>query len=78
MQVFVVQIFTKIQWKLGGMLVICLRRIRAEHACKLLLESDMAIYEIAQELGYDDEKHFSRYFRKQIGTPPSIYRQRRD
>ena len=62
----------------GETLAGALRRIRAEHASKLLLETDMAVYEIAQTLGYDDEKHFSRFFKKETGLTPSACRKRQE
>jgi LacI family transcriptional regulator len=62
----------------GETLAGALRRIRAEHACKLLLETDQAVYAIAQNLGYDDEKHFSRYFKKETGLTPSAYRRKKE
>jgi LacI family transcriptional regulator len=61
----------------GETLAGAIRRIRADYACKLLLETELAIYEIAHKLGYDDEKHFSRYFRNEKGLSPSDYRYRR-
>lgn len=62
----------------GETLAGALRRIRAEHACKLLLQTEMAVYEIAQKLAYDDEKHFSRYFKKETGLTPSAYRRKKE
>lgn len=34
------------------------------------------IKEIASELGFEDELYFSRYFSKEVGYPPTVYRER--
>jgi AraC family transcriptional activator of pobA len=35
------------------------------------------IHDIAEELGFTDASHFARFFRKQTGTPPHEFRDRR-
>jgi AraC-like DNA-binding protein len=45
-----------------------------QSACRLLLESDDSIGEIADNLGFHDAFHFSRRFREKIGMPPSSFR----
>lgn len=39
-----------------------------------LLHSDMRIVEIADELGFTDESHLNKFFRKQIGASPTTFR----
>ncbi|GAB3933825.1 helix-turn-helix transcriptional regulator [Larkinella terrae] len=39
-----------------------------------LQHSDMRITEIAQELGFTDESHLNKFFRKQKGRSPSAFR----
>ncbi|NOU73060.1 response regulator [Paenibacillus sp. LMG 31458] len=47
---------------------------RIETACKLLVGTEMKIYEIANEVGYSDEKHFSKLFSQIKNTGPREYR----
>ncbi len=39
-----------------------------------LLHSDMRINEIAAEMGFTDESHLNKFFRKQKGLSPTIFR----
>lgn len=48
--------------------------LKMQLACKLLDYSDMSIKEISYELGFFDQYHFSKYFSRHIGMPPSKYR----
>ena len=41
-----------------------------------LLITDMTVREIAYDLKFSDEFHFSRYFKKHVGSSPNYYRQR--
>lgn len=49
-------------------------RLKMQHACQLLDYSQLRIYEIGREIGYDDPYYFSRVFTKMIGVSPSKYR----
>jgi len=42
-----------------------------------LLHSDMRMGEIVDELGFTDESHLSKFFRKQKGTSPTLFRKNR-
>ncbi|WP_108991292.1 response regulator [Paenibacillus agaridevorans] len=48
--------------------------IRMEKAKKLLAEPGIKIYEVAEQLGYQDWKHFSRTFKDRTGYGPAEYR----
>jgi AraC-like DNA-binding protein/mannose-6-phosphate isomerase-like protein (cupin superfamily) len=49
-------------------------RVRTEAAKRLLLETPLAISEIAYRLGYEDPAYFSRRFRRIAGLSPAQYR----
>lgn len=51
-------------------------RIRAEHAARMLRETDKTVSEIAYACGFYDHAHFSRSFRKIMQISPSKYRSR--
>lgn len=43
-----------------------------------LLKTDKIAKEIAYELGFQDQSHFSRFFKKETGLPPSKYRKKKE
>lgn len=49
-------------------------QVRMEHAKQQLENTDKSIQEIAFSVGYNDEKYFSRSFKKLTGLVPSDYR----
>lgn len=49
--------------------------VRCDRARELLLETDLSIAAIATELGYPDAFSFSKQFTRQVGLPPSRFRQ---
>jgi two-component system response regulator YesN len=48
---------------------------RMEHAMRLLTQTDMMIYEIAEKVGYNNARHFSDMFKKNYGKLPQEVRQ---
>ncbi len=52
-----------------------LQEIRMEHAKQLLKQSNLAIAEISDAVGYQDTSYFSSLFRKQAGVTPREYRE---
>lgn len=47
---------------------------RIEQAALMLVQSDAKVAEVARAVGYDDQYHFSRVFRRITGMAPSQYR----
>ncbi|QOR67195.1 response regulator [Cytobacillus suaedae] len=51
-----------------------LTRIRMEKAKEMLKNQQLKIYEIAYQVGYQNEKYFSKVFKKFVGCTPNEYR----
>lgn len=51
-----------------------LRRVRIEYACRELMDSNVAVTNIAFAAGFADQSHFSRTFKRLCGTTPGRYR----
>lgn len=49
------------------------KSIRLKNAVRLLQQKDMTVYEVANAVGFDDWKYFSREFKKQYGTSPGKF-----
>ena len=49
---------------------------RMQMACRLLLESNIPIYQISEIVGYQSLEHFNRTFKAQKGMPPSEFRKK--
>jgi AraC-like DNA-binding protein len=49
--------------------------LKFARAVTRLQEGRSSVGEIAEELGYSDTAHFTRFFRHRAGTPPSAYRE---
>ncbi|NMA83477.1 MAG: response regulator [Epulopiscium sp.] len=58
----------------GSNFIDLLNEIRISEACRLLVESNHKIYEIAELVGYSDIAYFSRVFKKQTSLTPTQYR----
>lgn len=52
-----------------------LTEVRMNHARRLLLQSSLMIYEIAEQVGYNNARHFSDMFKKKFGKLPQEYKQ---
>lgn len=50
-------------------------RVKCNCARKLLLETDMSIYEISCGLGFTDCNNFNRFFKRVEGISPGLFRQ---
>jgi AraC-like DNA-binding protein len=52
-----------------------LLNLRVAEATRLLEESDLTVSGIASAVGYSDPAHFTRAFKRAVGTSPAAYRQ---
>lgn len=50
------------------------QQYRITHACKLLVESELSVTDIAFESGFNNFSHFNKVFRKVTNKSPSDYR----
>lgn len=50
-----------------------LRRLRIEKACNLLRCEYASLADVAQQLGFADQSHFTRSFRRVTGTTPAAF-----
>jgi len=50
------------------------QQLRVEAACEMLQQPETPMAEIALQLGFADQSHFSRIFRRLIGMPPKAWR----
>lgn len=62
--------------ELGCSIIKQLTRARVAYISRLLTETEMRINEIATLVGYEDDRHFSRYFKRTTGLTPQAYRRR--
>lgn len=53
------------------------KELRLYKAQQLLLQSDKPIYTIARQIGFKDDKYFSKMFQQRFGLLPSAYRHQR-
>ncbi|WP_226527235.1 response regulator [Metabacillus niabensis] len=60
----------------GAGFVQYLRNVRMKHACRLLKKTELTNKDVAKEVGFWDEKHFRRTFKKDIGLTPGEYREK--
>ena len=54
-----------------------LTKVRMDEAVRLLQETDEKSYVIAGMVGYEEPTYFSYVFKKQFGTSPAKYRQKK-
>lgn len=51
-----------------------LTQLRMQHACQLLKETDLPLYDVASRVGYESDLAFTRTFKKRLGRTPTAYR----
>lgn len=60
--------------KMGITFIEHLTRIRISNAKKLLKQTHLKNYEVAERVGYHDSRYFSQIFKKKVGLSPSEFR----
>ena len=68
-----VAVYKKIFALTGKAPIDFIRSIRMQRAVQLLEKSDLTISEIAYEVGFNNPKYFSRFFKKEFTMPPSAF-----
>jgi len=59
---------------LGDNFINYLNGVRIEKACELLKDVRLKTYEVANQVGFQDEKYFTKVFKKISGVSPSQYK----
>ena len=68
-----VHLYKKLKATTGKTPVEFIRLIRLKRGAQMLRESQLNVSEIAFQLGYNNPKYFSKYFKEEFGVLPSIY-----
>jgi AraC-like DNA-binding protein len=55
-----------------------IRSIRLKRAAQLLVQGQYPVTEVAEMVGFNTQKYFSRYFKEAFGVNPSQYAQRQN
>jgi AraC-like DNA-binding protein len=50
------------------------RQLRVEHACRALSRTDTPLAEVALNVGFSDQSHFSTVFKRHTGFTPAAFR----
>jgi len=53
-------------------------KLRLEKASRLLLDTDLSIKEVADRIGFDSYRGFSKAFKNNYGVLPTMYRKTRE
>ena len=48
-----------------------LEQLVIQKACRLLIEEDKSMAQIAEELDFSDQFYFTKYFKRKMHMPPS-------
>ncbi len=51
-----------------------IKNLRIEEAKRLLVETELPVYQIADQVGFADYNYFCRVFKKEVGLPAKKYR----
>ncbi|MFW5857954.1 MAG: helix-turn-helix domain-containing protein [Planctomycetota bacterium] len=53
------------------------REVKTREGARLLTGTELPVAEVARRLGYSDQAHFTRAFRRSFGATPAAYRRQR-
>lgn len=62
---------------LGESVVSYFTKLKINHACNLLVNTNFTVLDIASRLSFDSLSHFIKIFKKQTGCTPGEYRKKR-
>ena len=62
----------------GKSFVAYLTEVRMEEARRLLDSRELKVYEVARQVGYEDERYFQKTFKKIFGVTPKDYQKRKN
>ena len=68
-----VHLYKKLKATTGKTPVEFIRLIRLKRGAQMLRESQLNVSEIAFQLGFNNPKYFSKYFKEEFGVLPSVY-----
>jgi DNA-binding response OmpR family regulator/nitrogen-specific signal transduction histidine kinase len=68
-----VTLYRKVQSLTGKSPLEFIRSIRMKRAAKLLEKSGKTVAEVAYEVGFNNPKHFTKFFKEEFGVTPSQY-----
>ncbi|WP_455666452.1 two-component regulator propeller domain-containing protein [Phocaeicola sp.] len=71
-----VNLYKKLSAITGKTPIEFIRVIRLKRAARLLLEKRQNISEVAFQVGFNNPKYFSKYFKEEFGVLPSVYQER--
>lgn len=71
-----VHLYKKLLQIIGKTPIEFIRVIRLKRAAQLLRESQLHVSEVAFEVGFNNPKYFSRYFKDEFGVLPSVYQEK--
>lgn len=66
-------LYKKLKATTGKTPIEFIRLIRLKRGAQMLRESQLNVSEIAFQLGYNNPKYFSKYFKEEFGVLPSVY-----
>ncbi len=67
-------LFRKIKSLTGLSITAFVRSVRLKKAAQIVLQSNLKLSQVAQEVGFNDYKHFKKSFQQQFGCLPSEYK----
>lgn len=73
-----VHLYKKLKAITGKTPVEFIRLIRLKRGAQMLRESQLNVSEIAYQLGYNNPKYFSKYFKEEFGILPSVYQEQEE
>lgn len=71
-----VQLYKKLISLTGKSPIEFIRVIRLKRAAQFLRESQRNVSEIAYQVGFNNPKYFSKYFKQEFGVLPSVYQEK--